>query len=165
MKIYARFPWRLAILATVSLGLGQSPCISQIPPMNVLFIAVDDLRPELGCYGHSNIHSPNIDSLARRGMLFERAYCQQAVCNPSRSSLMTGMRPDSLGVTGNHLHFRSNHPNVVTLPQYFKQHGYQAEAIGKIFHGVFPDGSSKTKWDTMGDPASWSVPAIRFGPR
>ena len=165
MMINAIFPWRLAILATVTLGLGQSPCISQIPPMNVLFIAVDDLRPELGCYGHSNIHSPNIDSLARRGMLFERAYCQQAVCNPSRSSLMTGMRPDSLGVTGNHLHFRTNHPNVVTLPQHFKQHGYQSEAIGKIFHGVFPDGSSKTKWDTMGDPASWSVPAIRFGPR
>ncbi len=165
MKINAIFHWRLAILVTVTLGLGQSPCISQIPPMNVLFIAVDDLRPELGCYGHSNIHSPNIDSLARRGMLFERAYCQQAVCNPSRSSLMTGMRPDSLGVTGNHLHFRSNHPNVVTLPQHFKQHGYQSEAIGKIFHGVFPDGSSKTKWDTMGDPASWSVPAIRFGPR
>ncbi len=132
---------------------------------NVLFIAVDDLRPELGCYGESHIHSPNIDALARSGRLFERAYCQQAVCNPSRTSLMTGMRPDSIGVTGNHSHFRDKHPDVVTLPQHFKQHGYLAAAIGKIYHGVFPDGASLTKWDTMGDPESWSVPAVRFGPR
>ena len=133
--------------------------------LNVLFIAVDDLRPELGCYGASHIHSPNIDRLAASGRRFDRAYCQQAVCNPSRTSLMTGMRPDSTGVTGNHSHFRSNHPNIVTLPQHFKQHGYHAAAIGKIYHGVFPDGASIQKWDTMGDPQSWSGPAIRFGPR
>ena len=78
---------------------------------------------------------------------------------------MTGMRPDSIGVTGNHSHFRTNHPNVVTLPQHFKNHGYHAAAIGKIYHGVFPDGASITKWDTMGDLESWSVSAIRFGPR
>ena len=132
---------------------------------NVLFIAVDDLRPELACYGEAHIHSPNIDALAASGRLFRRAYCQQAVCNPSRTSLMTGMRPDSIGVTGNHSHFRSNHPDVLTLPQYFKQYGYHAAAIGKIYHGVFPDGASITKWDTMGDPQSWSVPAVRFGPR
>ena len=78
---------------------------------------------------------------------------------------MTGMRPDSIGVTGNHSHFRTDHPNVVTLPQHFKQHGYHAAAIGKIYHGVFPDGASITKWDTMGDPPSWSEPAVRFGPR
>ena len=132
---------------------------------NILFIAIDDLRPELGCYGASHIHSPNIDALAASGRLFQRAYCQQAVCNPSRTSLMTGMRPDSIGVTGNHSHFRSNHPDVVTLPQHFKRHGYHAAAIGKIYHGVFSDGTSITKWDTMGDPESWSVPAVRFGPR
>ena len=132
---------------------------------NVLLIAVDDLRPELGCYGASHIHSPNIDAFAASGLRFERAYCQQAVCNPSRTSLMTGMRPDSIGVTGNHRHFRANHPNVVTLPQHFKHQGYHSLAIGKIYHGVFPDGASKTVWDTMGDPESWSVPAIRFGPR
>ncbi|MHC4879005.1 MAG: sulfatase-like hydrolase/transferase, partial [Planctomycetota bacterium] len=133
--------------------------------LNVLFIAVDDLRPDLGCYGASHIHSPNIDRLAATGRRFDRAYCQQAVCNPSRTSLMTGMRPDSTGVTGNHSHFRMNHPDVVTLPQHFKQHGYHAAAIGKIYHGVFPDGASIQKWDTMGDPQSWSVPAVRFGPR
>jgi sialidase-1 len=151
----------VSIVLVVSLFPG--PADASRP--NVLFIAVDDLRPELACYGATHIHSPNIDALAATGRLFLRAYCQQAVCNPSRTSLMTGMRPDSIGVTGNHLHFRSRHPDVVTLPQHFKTHGYHAAAIGKLYHGVFPDGASVTKWDTMGDPQSWSVPAIRFGPR
>ncbi|MDA7534537.1 sulfatase-like hydrolase/transferase [Verrucomicrobia bacterium] len=132
---------------------------------NVLFIAIDDLRPELACYGASHIYSPNMDALAGSGRRFDHAYCQQSVCNPSRSSLMTGMRPDSIGVTGNHMHFRSNHPEIITLPEYFKQHGYVATAIGKIYHGVFPEGTSNTRWDTMGDPQSWSTPVIRFGPR
>ncbi len=132
---------------------------------NVLFIVVDDLRPELGCYGASHISSPNMDQLASQGVLFERAYCQQAVCNPSRSSLLTGMRPNSIGITTNHAHFRDRHPDVVTIPEYFRHHGYQSHGIGKIFHGVFPKGTSKTVWDTMGDPQSWSSQPIRFGPR
>jgi iduronate 2-sulfatase len=135
------------------------------PPLNVLFIAVDDLRPELNSYGASHIKSPNIDRLAEEGLQFERAYVQQAVCNPSRTSLLTGMRPDRVGVTGNHVHFRDKHPDTVTLPQHFKQNGYRAEAIGKIYHGFLSDGSSKTIWDTMGDAESWSAPALRFGPR
>ncbi len=156
---------RAAIVVSLALLSGCLPTGAVGSQLNVLFIAVDDLRPELGCYGADHIHSPHIDALAASGRQFERAYCQQAVCNPSRTSLMTGMRPDSIGVTGNHSHFRSNHPDVVTLPQHFKNHGYHAAAIGKIYHGVFPDGASITKWDTMGDPESWSVPAIRFGPR
>lgn len=132
---------------------------------NVLFIAIDDLRPELGCYGAEHIVSPNIDRLAKRGVLFERAYCQQPLCNPSRTSLMTGLRPESTGVTHNHAHFRTRNSDVVTLPQHFKNHGYESRAIGKMYHGVFPKGASKTKWDTMGDAPSWSAPAIRFGPR
>ncbi len=132
---------------------------------NVLLIAVDDLRPELGCYGASHIHSPNIDRLASEGVLFDRAYCQFALCNPSRTSLMTGMRPERIGVAGNHVHFRDEHPDIITLPQHFKQQGYHAAAIGKIYHGVFRAGESKSLWDTMGDPVSWSEPAIRFGPR
>ena len=153
----------LTAILTWLLGIYQ-PVAAKQPP-NVLFIAIDDLRPELHCYGATHIHSPNIDALAASGRRFERAYCQQAVCNPSRTSLMVGMRPDSIGITGNHAHFRSKHPNVVTLPQHFKNNGYYSAAIGKIYHGVFPEGSSNTKWDTMGDPESWSVPAIRFGPR
>lgn len=132
---------------------------------NVLFIAIDDLRPELGCYGAKHVVSPNIDRLAASGVLFERAYCQQPLCNPSRTSLMTGLRPETTGVTHNHAHFRDRLPDVVTLPQHFKNHGYGARAIGKLYHGVFPDDASKTAWDTMGDPPSWSAPAIRFGPR
>ncbi len=156
---------QIAFLASLVGLLGWSPLGAAELRSNVLFIAVDDLRPELGCYGASHIDSPHIDALAASGRMFQRAYCQQAVCNPSRTSLMTGRRPDSIGVTGNHSHFRTEHPDVVTLPQHFKNHGYHAAAIGKIYHGVFPDGASNTKWDTMGDPQSWSVPAIRFGPR
>ena len=156
---------QMAIFTSAVVLLGLSPSGAAESRPNVLLIAVDDLRPELGCYGAAHIHSPNIDAFAASGRLFQRTYCQQAVCNPSRTSLMTGLRPDSIGVTGNHSHFRTNHPNVVTLPQHFKKHGYHAAAIGKIYHGVFPDGASITKWDTMGDPESWSVPAIRFGPR
>src|SRR3954469_2050564 len=92
--------------------------------LNVLFIAVDDLRPELGCYGVKGIKSPNIDALAKRGLLFNRAYCQQAVCSPSRASLLTGRRPDTTGIYNLEDHFRDKIPNVVTLPQYFKEHGY-----------------------------------------
>ncbi|MCP4480941.1 MAG: sulfatase-like hydrolase/transferase [Planctomycetaceae bacterium] len=135
------------------------------PSPNVLLIAIDDLRPDLNCYGNSKMVTPRMDQFARSALIFEKAYCQQSVCNPSRTSMLTGLRPETIGVVGNHVHFRTNHPDVVTLPQYFKQQGYRTQAIGKIFHGVFPEGASKTRWDTMGDPESWSAPAVRFGPR
>jgi len=102
---------------------------------NILFIAVDDLRPELGCYGNRIIKSPNIDRLAKEGILFSRAYCQQAICGPSRASLMTGLRPDSCKVTHNETYFRNTVPEVITLPQHFRQHGYTTISIGKIYHG------------------------------
>lgn len=130
--------------------------------MNVLFIALDDLRPELNCYGKSHIISPNIDRLARRGMVFERSYCQVAVCRASRVSLLTGLRPDSTEVWSNgsrHKHLRDHLPDIVTLPQQFKNHGYHAQAFGKIFHGAF---SIRSTWD---DPVSWSVPAWYPEPR
>lgn len=113
-------------------------------PPNVLFIAVDDMRCELGCYGTSHVLSPNLDRLAASGVLFEHAYCQQAVCNPSRASLMTGLRPDTTRVWDLNSNFRRNLPDAVTIPQYFRQHGYRAVAYGKIFHNTFPDDVS---WD------------------
>ncbi|MEJ7767387.1 MAG: sulfatase [Chitinophagaceae bacterium] len=115
--------------------------------LNILFIAVDDLRPELACYGNSQIISPNIDKLAANGILFERAYCQQAVCSPSRTSLLTGLRPDSTHIYDLQTHFRKAVPDVVTLPQYFKQNGYHTEWWGKIFHAALLDSIS---WTTQG---------------
>ena len=109
---------------------------------NVLFISIDDLRPELGCYGNKIVHSPNIDRLAARGTTFTRAYCQQAVCSPSRSSLMTGRRPDATKVWDLETHFRAALPDVVTLPQYFKANGYHCAALSKIYHHGFEDGRS-----------------------
>ena len=119
------------------------------PRPNVLLICVDDLKPTLGCYGDRLARSPNIDRLAARGMLFNRAYCNQAVCSPSRNALLTGMRPTSLGIYDLGTNFRKAAPNAVTLPQYFKQNGYSAEGMGKIFH--VGHGNDE-------DPASWSVP-------
>lgn len=133
-------------------------------PPNVLFIAVDDMRPEIGCYGATHVKTPNIDKLASQGVLFQHAYCQQAICGPSRASILTGLRPDSSKVHGNHSHYRDTIPNLVTLPELFKNNGYHTFASGKINHGVFPKGKAP-KWDCMGDPQSWSEPAYRPGPR
>ena len=101
---------------------------------NILFVAVDDLRPELGCYGSDLAISPHIDALARDGILFNRAYCQQAICSPSRASIMTGARPDTIGVIENTAYFRDLCPDIVTLPQHFIANGYVAVHCGKIYH-------------------------------
>ncbi len=116
---------------------------------NVLFIMVDDLRPMLGCYGHTEMHTPNIDRLAQRGTLFNRAYCQFPVCNPSRASILTGLRPETNGVLNNRTFFRDAMPDVVTFPHHFKNHGYYTRAIGKIEH-------ERTALD---DELLWSTPA------
>ena len=116
---------------------------------NVLLICVDDLKPLLGCYGDTRIQSPNLDKLAARGLLFERAYCNQAVCAPSRNALLTGSRSTTLGIYDLGTNFRLSIPDATTLPQYFMQHGYRTEAMGKIFH--VGHGNHE-------DPASWSVP-------
>ena len=109
---------------------------------NVLFIAVDDLRPELGCYGHPIVKSPNIDALAKSGVLFERTYCQQAVCGPTRASLLTGKRPDTTKVYDLKTHIRTTMPDVVTLQQHFKNNGYFSEGMGKLFHAGLEDEAS-----------------------
>lgn len=128
---------------------------SRLP--NILFIAVDDLRPTLGAYGDSVIKTPNIDRLARSGVVFLNAHVQQAVCNPSRASLMTGLRPDSLRVWDLETDFRVTTPGVVTLPQHFRQSGYRALSVGKIYHNVLPDSLS---WS---EP-EYKVPGFPYDP-
>ena len=118
---------------------------------NVLFIAIDDLRTTVGCMGDKIAVTPNMDKLAEQGTLFLNAYCQQAVCSPSRTSVITGRRPDTVKVWDLNTHFREHRPDIVTLPQYFKQHGYYTQSFGKIL------GNSNNA-----DPPSWTAePALR----
>lgn len=140
-------------LAGAVAGRGRSPAAPAAGARNVLFIAVDDLRPELPCYGNAAVKAPSIERLARRSLVFERAYCQSAVCGPSRASLLTGLRPDTTRVWGNRAHFRDALPDAVSIPQRFRQAGYHAEAYGKVLHG------------RMADPPSWSVPVWPAGGR
>ena len=91
---------------------------------NILFIAIDDLRPELGAYGSEIAVTPNLDKLASDGLLFNKAYCQEAICSPSRASLMTGARPETINVIENFTYFRDANPDIITLPQHFKNNGY-----------------------------------------
>ena len=143
------FDRRLWIALAVFLsGCLDAPSVPSRP--NILFIAIDDLRPELGCYGSKIVKSPNIDRLAASGVTFTRAYCQQAVCNPSRASLMTGLRPDTIEVWDLRTDFRKKKPNAVTLTQQFMRHGYHAVGIGKIFH------------NNIQDPPSWSEPKLNI---
>ena len=130
------------VLLLVSTSSAQEP--------NVLLITVDDLRTSLGCYGDPLAKTPNIDRLAATSRIFCRAYCQQAVCGPSRASLLTGRLPDNLQVWHNRNLFRNVHPDLITLPQCFKNHGYQCIALGKVFSGD----------ERELDPASWSEPEI-----
>jgi choline-sulfatase len=126
---------------------------AETKPLNVLFIAVDDLRPEVNASGSKVIKTPNMDRIAARGTTFDRAYCQQAVCSPSRSSLMTGRRPDATRVWDLETHFRTALPDAVTVAQYFKNHGYHSQGMGKIFHGGFDDAPSWTvPWQTPKAP-------------
>lgn len=130
--------------------------------MNILFIISDDLRCETGCYGSQLARTPNLDALAERGVLFERAYCQFPLCNPSRTSLLTGRKPTTTGVLGNRTWFGAAHPDWISLPRYFKEHGYTTLRAGKIFHGGMDD---EAAWTEGGQARYFGVGATAAPPR
>jgi uncharacterized sulfatase len=143
----------LVLLMAVGVRLAHAQPASPSRP-NVLFIVSDDLNDDIGAWGHPIVQTPNLDHLAARGVRFLRAYTQYALCNPSRASFMTGLRPDTTGVYDLRTHFRTNVPDVVTLPQMFRHAGYFAARVGKIYHYGVPSDIGTSGLD---DPASWDV--------
>lgn len=139
----------IVLIQFTSTVTWSQPLAEKASRPNILFIAVDDLRPELGAYGSEIAITPNMNKLAQDGLLFTRAYCQQAICGPSRASILTGLRPESSGVFHNYKKFREATPDVITLPQNFINNGYQTVSYGKVFH----HGDK--------DPVSWSRPALK----
>ncbi len=131
----------------LGVSLAASVASAATPRYNVLFITVGDMRPDLGCYGHPLVHSPNLDALAARGTLFSRAYCQLASASPSRTSFLTGRRPDTTRIYDSQTHFRKHLPDAVTLPQCFRKAGYATTSFGRTFH------------TGLNDADSWSIPA------
>lgn len=141
------------MIKNILISVGLLVCLFNLNAQkqpNFLFLNVDDLKPMLGSYNHDDVISPNIDKLAENGVVFENAYCQQAVCAPSRISLFTGLRPDRTKVWDLKTDMREMNPDVVTLPQLFKQHGYETVGYGKLFHGA-----------KGGDQISWTIPYKR----
>jgi len=161
LKSMTNIPIVFVTIVVACFWLAQAVAATERP--NVLFIAVDDLRPELGCYGNPIVKTPNLDRLATRSMVFDRAYCQQAVCSPSRTAMLTGLRPDTTKVWDLKTHFRTAQPDCVTLPQLFKSNGYHTSALSKIYHSGYEDGRSWSEphWYPKGrsvdtDPMDWS---------
>lgn len=140
--------WTLAIITLVLMGCSMERDGRSSSRPNILFISVDDLRPELTAYGYENIHSPNLDRLSDQSLVFERVFAQEPTCGPSRASLLTGLRPDSSLVFDIFTPIRTVRPHVLTLPQHFKENGYTTMSLGKIYH-------HKTEDDSLG----WSRPA------
>ncbi len=140
--------WWVLALVLAATGFSGAAAMAADRP-NVLLILVDDLKPTLGCYGDAQAKTPHIDRLAARGLRFDRAYCNQAVCAPSRFTLMLGSHSTSTGLYGLGSELREHIPDAVTLPQHFAKHGYRTESLGKVFH---------VGHGNDGDPQSFSVP-------
>ncbi len=123
--------------------------------LNVLFVIIDDLRCEIGCWGYDYMVTPSLDRLANTGTRFTSTYCQQALCHPSRNSVLSGLRPDALTGRAYCSFYREARPDIVSLPQHFKNHGYYTRSIGKVMHhnGLGPDNT-----EPQYDPISWSEP-------
>lgn len=136
-------------LFTPALPPTQPPTIQK---KNVLFIIIDDLNADMGTYGHSLVKTPNLDRLTKRGIQFNKAYCQFPLCNPSRASILNGLRPDTTKVFGNSTYFRDALPTAITMPMFFKNNGYQTARFGKGFHGV-PDKKNHLRKNIEDEPA------------
>lgn len=146
-------PKILILLGVASLFIGGHTVNAQdAEKTNVIMVVIDDLRTELGCYGVDAMHSPSIDRFAQKGMLFNHAYAQYPVCNPSRSSFLSGLRPDEVGIISNTVPLRRVQPNLVTLPQLFRENGYFTAGIGKIFHLSVDHADERALFV---DPLSW----------
>jgi iduronate 2-sulfatase len=137
----------ILFLSVQNISTGQE---KQRP--NILFIAVDDLKPNMGCFGDPLAITPNIDAIAAKGMVFTKTYCQQAVCAPSRASLLTSQYPDQTKVWDLETLIRDKNPNIVTLPQYFRQNGYNSLGVGKIFDNRSVENNDDLSWNKYGNP-------------
>lgn len=149
-KNLTRYMLNMGLLCLASLSVYSQAATKVAKKPNILFIAVDDLKPLLGCYGDAIIKTPNIDRIAKMGTVFMSNYCQQAVCGPTRASIMTGKRPDYTKVWDLKTKMRDMNPNILTLPQHFAANGYSTQGIGKIYDPRCVDNDL--------DAPSWTVP-------